>query len=150
MTRKKYCGTAAKAGGNGENKPRPKVMGVPCLLEICFDRQLPEPARALTLGGADLIACPSYGGWGDWNTRVMQVRAYENQAYVVFTHPEQSLIIDRDGDLLDECREDEIALHELNLSGVNKTRQSITQRRPETYRKISARASGDISMQDQD
>jgi len=33
MTRKKYCGTAAKAGGNGENKPRPKVMGVPCLLE---------------------------------------------------------------------------------------------------------------------
>ena len=34
MTRKKYCGTAAKAGGNGENKPRPKVMGVPCLLEI--------------------------------------------------------------------------------------------------------------------
>ena len=33
MTRKNYCGTAAKAGGNGENKPRPKVMGVPCLLE---------------------------------------------------------------------------------------------------------------------
>ena len=33
MTRKKYCGTAAKAGGNGENKPRPKVMGGPCLLE---------------------------------------------------------------------------------------------------------------------
>jgi hypothetical protein len=33
MIRKKYCGTAAKAGGNGENKPRPKVMGGPCLLE---------------------------------------------------------------------------------------------------------------------
>jgi hypothetical protein len=33
MIRKKYCGTAAKAGGNGENKPHPKVMGVPCLLE---------------------------------------------------------------------------------------------------------------------
>ena len=33
MTRKKYCGTAAQAGGNGENKPRPQVMGVPCLLE---------------------------------------------------------------------------------------------------------------------
>ena len=36
MTRKKYCGTAAKAGGNGENKPRPKVMGVPCLLETAI------------------------------------------------------------------------------------------------------------------
>jgi len=33
MIRKRYCGTAAKAGGNRENKPRPKVMGGPCLLE---------------------------------------------------------------------------------------------------------------------
>jgi len=29
----KYSGTAAKAGGNGENKPRPNAMGVSCLLE---------------------------------------------------------------------------------------------------------------------
>jgi len=29
----KYCGTAAKAGGNRENKPCPKIMGVPYLLE---------------------------------------------------------------------------------------------------------------------
>ena len=38
MIRKKYCGTAAKAGGNGENKPHPKIMGVPYLLEkiLCF------------------------------------------------------------------------------------------------------------------
>ncbi len=104
---------------------------------ICFDRQLPEPARALALGGADLIACPSYGGWGDWNTRVMQVRAYENQAYVVFTHPEQSLIIDRNGKLLDECRKNDTAVHDVNLSDLSKTRQSMTKRRPETYRSLS-------------
>jgi hypothetical protein len=30
---KRYCGTAAKAGGNGENKLLPAVMGVSCLLE---------------------------------------------------------------------------------------------------------------------
>jgi hypothetical protein len=30
---KRYCGTAAKAGGNGENKHLPAVMGVSCLLE---------------------------------------------------------------------------------------------------------------------
>ena len=29
---------------------------------ICFDRQPPEPARLLALGGADLILCPSFGG----------------------------------------------------------------------------------------
>jgi hypothetical protein len=33
MIRKKYCGTAAKAGGNGENRPQSKTMGVPYLLE---------------------------------------------------------------------------------------------------------------------
>jgi len=106
---------------------------------ICFDRQLPEPARALALAGADLIACPSYGGWGDWNTRMMQVRAYENHANVVFTHPEQSLIIDRNGKLLNECRKDAIAVHDLDLSDLSKTRQSITKRRPETYRSLSER-----------
>jgi hypothetical protein len=30
---KRYCGTAAKAGGNGENKLLPVVTGVSCLLE---------------------------------------------------------------------------------------------------------------------
>ena len=29
----RYCGTAAKAGGNGENKHRHAVMEVSCLLE---------------------------------------------------------------------------------------------------------------------
>lgn len=106
---------------------------------ICFDRQLPEPARALALGGADLIACPSYGGWGDWNTRVMQVRAYENHAYVVFTHPEQSLIIDRNGNLLRQCLRNANAVHNLDLSHLRKTRQSMTRRRPDTYRSLSER-----------
>ena len=33
MNRKKYWDTAAKAGGNSENKPHPTIMGVPYLLE---------------------------------------------------------------------------------------------------------------------
>lgn len=101
---------------------------------ICFDRQLPEPARQLTLRGADLIVCPSYGGWGRWNTRLLQVRAYENQSFLVFTHPQQSLIIDRDGELLAESREDTIVIQELDLSRLEKTRQSVIHRRPGTYR----------------
>ena len=32
MKRKTYCGTVAKADGNGENKPHPTVKGVSCLL----------------------------------------------------------------------------------------------------------------------
>jgi len=100
---------------------------------ICFDRQLPEPARILGLGGADLIACPAYGGWGQWNTKIMEVRAYENQVYVVFTHPEQSLFIDRDGNLLKECRRDSFIIGEIPLSEHKKTRKSVIHRRVETY-----------------
>ncbi|MFV2068747.1 MAG: carbon-nitrogen hydrolase family protein [Pirellulales bacterium] len=103
---------------------------------ICFDRQLPEPARQLTLGGADLIACPSYGGWGDWNTRIMQVRAYENQSYVVFTHPQQSLILARDGSVLATGSQDGMVIVDLDVSDLTKNRQSVTRRRPETYRAI--------------
>ncbi|QDU79525.1 N-carbamoyl-D-amino acid hydrolase [Polystyrenella longa] len=104
---------------------------------ICFDRQLPEPARQLTLNGADLIACPSYGSWGDWNTRLMQVRAYENQAYVVFSHPNQSLLIDRDGEIMQEGAEDSFAIMTIDLDKLKKTRRSVRNRRPETYREAN-------------
>jgi len=103
---------------------------------ICFDRQPPEPARELALGGADLIAVPSYGGWGDWNTRLLQVRAYENQVYFIFTHPQQSLIINRDGKLVDQCGKDCLVIQELKLSNRKKTRATVANRRPETYTRI--------------
>ena len=104
---------------------------------ICFDRQLPEPARQLALGGADLIACPSYGGRGPWNTRIMQVRAYENQVSMVFTHPEESLIIDRNGELLKEGTKDSYVLQDISLSKPRKLRESVVRRRPETYRELA-------------
>jgi predicted amidohydrolase len=104
---------------------------------ICFDRQVPEAARQLALNGADLIACPSYGSKGDWNTRLMQVRAYENQAWVTFTHPEQSLIIDNNGKLLDEVATDQFVIREIDLTHLEKKRVAIKNRRPQTYKKLS-------------
>jgi len=64
MIRKKYCGTAAKAGGNGENKPRPKVMGGPCLLERKV-ALITGAARGIGYGiacalaedGCDIVVC---------------------------------------------------------------------------------------------
>ena len=84
-----------------------------------------------------MIICPSYGGWGDWNTRLMQVRAYENQVYLVFTHPEQSLILDRRGEILDEGHEGSFVIHDLDISKLEKNRESVIRRRPQTYRDIS-------------
>ena len=104
---------------------------------ICFDRQLPEPARALALAGADLIVCPAYGGRGDWNTRLMQVRAYENQVYVAFSHPQQSLIIDPAGEVLGECHRDSILVRDIDISRPTRSRESITRRRPETYHSLT-------------
>jgi predicted amidohydrolase len=106
---------------------------------ICFDRQPPEPARILALGGADLIACPAYGSYGDWNTRLMQVRAYENQVYVVFTNPNDNLIIDPDGEILGEGRTDSMVIRDLDFSRPLRQRQSIVRRRPETYGALTAK-----------
>jgi len=104
---------------------------------ICFDRRPPEPSRQLAIAGADLIACPAYGGWGEKNTRLLQVRAWENQVFFIFTHPEQSLIIDRDGDLLKEASQDAVLIHDIDLSNLNKNRAALTKRRPETYRGLA-------------
>ncbi len=43
-------------------------------LLICWDLQFPEAARESALGGADLIACPTWG----WENRYGLCRAYEN------------------------------------------------------------------------
>ena len=54
---------------------------------ICYDRQLPEPARILALKGAQLLFLPSYGSYTDadgWNTVLLRTRAYENRLPVVF------------------------------------------------------------------
>jgi len=118
----------------GDEYPVFNLGSVTMGMMICFDRQLPEPARMLTLGGANLIVCPAYGGTGDWNTRMMQVRAYENEVYLVFTHPKQTLIIAPDGDLLAQSEGDAVTIHDLDLNRRTRGRQSVRFRRPDTYR----------------
>ena len=46
MIWKRYCGTAAKAGGNRENKLLPAVTGGSCLLEI-LDFLLPRTQNSI-------------------------------------------------------------------------------------------------------
>lgn len=45
---------------------------------ICWDMQFPESCRELTLLGADLIVCPTWG----WEGIYAHARAYENGIYV--------------------------------------------------------------------
>ncbi len=50
---------------------------------ICFDWMFPETARALMLGGADVIAHPSNLVLPGWCQRAMGIRALENRLFAV-------------------------------------------------------------------
>ncbi len=101
---------------------------------ICFDRQLPETARALALQGAQFILVPSWGGYGEMNDMMMRVRAYENGVWLAFVHPKRCLIIDPRGTVVASNRgeNDQIVMATVTLPGDH--RQSLLEyRRPELY-----------------
>ncbi|MEK7406105.1 MAG: carbon-nitrogen hydrolase family protein [Acidobacteriota bacterium] len=64
---------------------------------ICWDLQYADPARALALGGAELILLPIWGG----NNALPKARAIENQVFLAssgYDHP--TYILDPDGETL--------------------------------------------------
>lgn len=106
---------------------------------ICYDRQLPEPARIIALKGAQLLFLPSYGGYSDengWNTVMMRTRAYENRLPLVFCNPYQSLLINHHGDLVYMGQAGEIVYYEVNTSP-DRYDGRFKNRRPETYLELT-------------
>jgi predicted amidohydrolase len=106
---------------------------------ICYDRQLPEPARILSLKGAQLLFVPSYGSYTDkdgWNTVLLRTRAYENQVPLVFSHPFQSLLMDEDGDIIANGKANEVVYYEVRTSP-DRYEGRFKNRRPETYEEIT-------------
>ena len=105
---------------------------------ICYDRQLPEPARILTLNGAEILIVPSYGGYSDengWNTILMRARARENGIPLVFCHPFQSLLITDDGEISEIGESNSIAFYEVKVA--KSSNKVVINRRPEIYQAIS-------------
>ena len=71
------------------------------------------------------------------NTWRMRIRANENDVHVVFTHPNQSLIIDRSGKLLAEKNQtDSMIFYDLPVAPT-RTSGRLTNRRPETFKALS-------------
>ena len=64
---------------------------------ICADRRWPEAARSLKKQGAEMILIPTYGVHHARNLAWMCTRAYENECWLAFAHPNQSFIIDPEG-----------------------------------------------------
>lgn len=106
---------------------------------ICYDRQLPEPARIMALNGAQVLFVPAYGSYTDeagWNTVLMRTRAYENNFPVVFCNPFQSLLIDEDGDLRAFGKANEIVYYNINTSP-RRYEGRFKNRRPQTYGRMT-------------
>jgi predicted amidohydrolase len=100
---------------------------------ICFDRRLPEAARILAIGGAQLIFVPSWGTYNEINDQMMRVRAYENGVHVVFAHPKRGLIIDPGGNILaqNQGERDQVVAARVQLRP--EPPQHLRNRRPEIY-----------------
>lgn len=101
---------------------------------ICYDRQLPEPARILALKGAEILFIPSYGGYSDekgWNTIMLRTRARENRVPLVFCHPYQSLLIDKHGDVKVFGTGGNISYYEINMP--QDKNNVMRNRRPDIY-----------------
>jgi len=105
---------------------------------ICADRRWPETVRTLRIQGARLILNPTYGMHGEMNLKIMQVRAYENQCFIAFTHPQQSLLLNPKGKAILHVDGDEsgYSITTIDLSEA-KDDNHIRDRRPELYQPIS-------------
>lgn len=101
---------------------------------ICYERQFPEVSTVLVLKGARILINPSYGSRGEWNTTMLRTRARDNEIYLVFTHPKQTLILTGDGDIVQDVDNEEgagIVYAELKLPW--KQHKKLLRRRPDVF-----------------
>jgi N-carbamoylputrescine amidase len=137
----------------------PTPFGVRVGLIICYDRNLPEPARCAALNGAELLFVPvttTQRAHSRWEL-LLRARAVENVMFVAAANrvgkdkggaPEafyfgESLIVDPRGDVIGHgsASQEDLVVAELDLECLKTQRKSwrfFEDRRPEGYGAISA------------
>ena len=106
---------------------------------ICADRRWPETVRTLAMRGARVIFNPTYGMSCDLNLAIMRTRSFENEVFIIFTHPGQSLITGPGGRVITNDEDDghRFAVTEIDLAEVGKARERalshLKDRRPDVY-----------------
>jgi predicted amidohydrolase len=110
---------------------------------ICADRRWPETARTLRLQGARLILNPTYGFRNDLNEAMMRTRSYENQCFIAFAHPQQSLVTAPNGRVLAKADSPpsaqsvpQVLICDIDLAQA-KEDNHLRDRRPEIYGTIT-------------
>jgi predicted amidohydrolase len=126
---------------------------------ICFDREFPESAKLLALGGAELVLVPNAcelddraSGIGDLRIAQLRGRAWENLVaialanYAAPQHDGRSCAFLADGSTVVLAGEkEEVVLADVDLDRLRAFRRQeagrVTSRRPELYAAIAARRS---------
>jgi beta-ureidopropionase len=105
-----------------------------CGVMICADRRWPETARTLALQGSQIVFNPTFGFRGDLNVCMMRTRSYENEMFIVFTHPDEALITDPSGNVIcrDTSQGTRFVVNEIDLSRAA-TFSHLEYRRPDVY-----------------
>lgn len=124
-------------------------------LLICYDRDFPEAARTLGLRGAEFLCLPTASSQriGPLWERILSVRAYENQIFVVaaaMTGPARpghegfngrSTVIDPFGEALGTLdREPGVLVVDADLTAIERARTTrflYRDRRPELYGEVT-------------
>ena len=106
---------------------------------ICADRRWPETLRTLRLKGAEICLMPTYGMWHLDNEWWMRTRAYENQMFVCFAHPNVALITNPKGGIEAKLQSNvpDVLVHEVDLAQVTDDNH-LADRRPELYRVLTS------------
>ena len=122
----KTCPTWSEAGVRQRGSSFP-VFATPDLgavgMLICYDLVVPETARCLALGGADIIFFPTMGGAaigdGDIGVQALRVRAAENFIWLVVAHRGNgAMIISPQGKIVAEAEgPDGLAIADLDPRG---------------------------------
>ena len=101
---------------------------------ICADRRWPESIRTLRLKGAEVCLMPTYGMWHEANEWWMRTRAYENQMFVCFAHPNVALIANPKGgvDAKLQSNVPDVLVHAIDLNEVRDDNH-LLDRRPDLY-----------------
>ncbi|MBI2842586.1 MAG: carbon-nitrogen hydrolase family protein [Armatimonadetes bacterium] len=129
---------------SGESIPVFNSPWGPLGIMICADRRWPETARTLRLKGARIILNPTYGMTGELNECLMRTRAWENNCFVAFCHPNQSLVTNPGGAVIARMDDgDDLLVVDIDLSQTDAASDStscnIGDRHPELYGIISER-----------
>ena len=127
---------------------------------ICFDREVPESARVLALGGAELVLVPNSctldegtRGFGDVRLAQLRARAFENGVAIAMTnyaapHDDgHSCAFHPDGgEIVMAGAEEELVLADVDLTRLRRFRMQevgrVRARRPERYGAITRRPRG--------